>query len=57
MEFPRTNKKIKYVIVGEITVSPGEDSEVESVLDRIREFGEAEIVDILIVEEDDDDES
>lgn len=56
MEFPRTNKKIKYVVVGEIIVNPGDDSEVESVLDKIREFGEAEVVDLSIIEDEEDEE-
>jgi hypothetical protein len=56
MEFPKTNKKIKYVIVGEVIVDPGEDREIESVLDKIREVGEAEVVDIAIVDDDEEED-
>lgn len=56
MEFPKTNKKIKYVIVGEIVVDADgrEARDVESVLDTIREIGEAEIVDVSIIGNEDD---
>lgn len=55
MEFPQTNKKIKYTIVGQITIDAGEDSSgVNEVLEAMREIGEAEIVDVNIIEPDED---
>jgi len=53
MEFERTNKKLKYIIVSEIVIDPGDnEQEVQEVLEKARELGEAEIVDIQVIEED-----
>lgn len=56
MDFPRTTKKIKYTLIGQITVNAGEDAEIESVLEAMRGVGSAEVVDVEIVEEESEDE-
>ena len=56
MEFPKTAKKIKYTLIGQITIEAGEDAEIQSILDAMRNFGEAEIVDVEVLEPEDNDD-
>lgn len=51
MEFGKTNKKLKYIIVSEIIVEPENAEEIQEVLEKAREQGESEIVDIQLIEE------
>lgn len=54
MDFEKTNKKIKYIIAAEVIIDPEEENEIRDYLDKFREIGDAEIVDIEIVEKDED---
>lgn len=58
MDFPRTDKKIKYTIVGQITIDAGDDpKEVNTVLQALRDIGEAEVVDVEVVEPESDEDA
>ena len=56
MDYPRTNKKVKYTLVAQVAVNPGEDAQVDEILKVLREVGEAEVVDVDVVDPDEDEE-
>lgn len=58
MDYPRTNKKIKYTVIGQVVIDAGEGpGEVNAILQALRDIGEAEVVDVEVVETENDDET
>ena len=45
------NKKIVYVIKATLELDPEETNEIPGILDQLRGFGEADIVDVYIKDE------